>query len=242
MPSPNPRSSLVSLGLGPTIKACLFDLDGVITQTANIHAQAWKQVFDPLLQTRFDPIHDYDRYVDGKPREDGVRSFLQSRHITLDEDAVEELARRKDQLFLDLIHKNGVQTYDGTVRYIRAARREGLKTAVVSSSKHTREVLKAAGLAEQRLFDAQVDGKVAQREHLNGKPAPDTYLKAATLLQTQPRHAAVYEDAIAGVEAGRRGGFGVVVGIDRQGQASELKNHGADIVVQDLSDLMTNEQ
>jgi beta-phosphoglucomutase family hydrolase len=227
------------LGIPATVSACLFDLDGVITQTAQVHAKAWKEVFDPLVPRPFDPIHDYEQYVDGKPREDGVRSFLQSRHITLDEGAVHDLAQRKDQIFLDLIRKNGVQTFEGTVRYIKAARREGLKTAVVSSSKHTTEVLKAAGLEQQRLFDAQVDGNVAEREHLRGKPAPDTYLKAAHLLGTEPLHGAVYEDAIAGVEAGREGGFGLVVGIDRQGQATELKNHGADIVVNDLADLMT---
>lgn len=236
MPSPS------DLGLPATIRACLFDLDGVITQTAKVHAEAWKQVFDPLVEIPFDRISDYEKYVDGKPREDGVRSFLQSRQMTLDQDAVDEIAERKDQLFLDLIRKNGVQTYDGTVRYIRAARQEGLKTAVVSSSKHTTEVLKAAGLGAEALFDAQVDGNVAELEHLKGKPAPDTYLKAANLLSTRPPRAAVYEDAIAGVEAGRNGGFGLVVGIDRLGQASELEEHGADIVVNDLADLMSNDQ
>lgn len=232
----------MNLGLPPTIKACLFDLDGVITQTAKVHAQAWKQVFDAILPKPFDPIDDYDQYVDGKPREDGVRSFLQSRHITVDEAAVHKLAEEKDQLFLEVIHQSGVQTYEGTIRYIRAARTKGLKTAVVSSSKHATEVLKAAGLGAEALFDAQVDGNIAELEQLKGKPAPDTYLKAANLLSTRPSQAAVYEDAIAGVEAGHNGGFGLVVGIDRLGQASELKEHGADIVVKDLADLMSNDQ
>jgi beta-phosphoglucomutase family hydrolase len=230
----------VDLGLPPTIVACLFDLDGVITQTAKVHAQAWKQVFDQFLQARgqgpFDPIKDYDQYVDGKPREDGVRSFLASRSITAPEDTVEAIASSKDRLFLDLIKKNGVQTYDGTVRYINAARSAGLKVAVVSSSKHTTEVLRAANL--ERLFDGQVDGNLAEREHLKGKPAPDTYLKAAELLHVTAPGSAVYEDALAGVEAGRAGGFGLVVGVDRVGQAAALRAHGADIVVRDVAELM----
>jgi beta-phosphoglucomutase family hydrolase len=230
----------VDLGLPPTIVACLFDLDGVITQTAKIHAQAWKQVFDKFLraraQTPFDPIKDYDQYVDGKPREDGVRSFLASRSVTVPEDTIEEIASSKDRLFLDLITKNGVQTYDGTVRYINAARSAGLKVAVVSSSKHTTEVLRAANL--EPLFDAQVDGNLAEREHLKGKPAPDTYLKAAGLLHVTAPGSAVYEDALAGVEAGRAGGFGLVVGVDRVGQAAALRERGADVVVRDLAELM----
>lgn len=230
----------MDLGLPPTIVACLFDLDGVITQTAKVHAQAWKRVFDEVLQARgqgpFDPIKDYDQYVDGKPREDGVRSFLASRSITVPEDTIEQIAGSKDRLFLDLIRKNGVQTYDGTVRYINAARSAGLKVAVVSSSKHTTEVLRAANLA--RLFDGQVDGNLAEQEHLHGKPAPDTYLKAAELLQVTAPGSAVYEDALAGVEAGRAGGFGLVVGVDRVGQAAALRAHGADIVVRDVAELM----
>ena len=230
----------MDLGLPPTIVACLFDLDGVITQTAKIHAQAWKQVFDELLKARgqgpFDPIKDYDQYVDGKPREDGVRSFLASRSITVPEDSIEEIAGHKDRLFVDLIKKNGVLAYAGTVRYINAARSAGLKVAVVSSSKHTTEVLRAANL--ERLFDGQVDGNLAEREHLKGKPAPDTYLKAAELLRVTAPGSAVYEDALAGVEAGRAGGFGLVVGVDRVGQAAALRAHGADIVVRDVAELM----
>ena len=232
----------VPLGLPQTIRACLFDLDGVITQTAKVHARAWKQVFDEFLQTRgqpaFDPMHDYDDYVDGKPRTDGVRSFLESRHITVPDEAVEDMAERKDRLFLDLIHRHGVQTYDGTVRYVHSARAAGLKVAVVSSSKHTTDVLRAAKL--DGLFDGQVDGNVAEREHLRGKPAPDTYLKAAEMLDATAPKSAVYEDALAGVEAGRAGGFGLVIGIDRVGQAEALRRHGADIVVNNLAELMAD--
>jgi beta-phosphoglucomutase family hydrolase len=229
-----------NLGIPSTITACLFDLDGVITQTAKVHAKAWKQVFDELLQGRgqppFDPIADYDQYVDGKPREDGVRSFLASRAISVPQETVHEIASRKDQLFLDLIHRNGVQTYDGSIRYLHTAKSAGLKLAVVSSSRHTTEVLAAANLIN--FFDAQVDGIVAEREHLKGKPAPDTYLEAAATLGTKPKAAAVYEDALAGVQAGRAGDFGVVVGVDRAGQADALYAHGADIVVKDLADLL----
>jgi beta-phosphoglucomutase family hydrolase len=229
----------VQLGLPPTIKACLFDLDGVLTQTAKVHAEAWKQVFDPLLppDQPFDLITDYDEYVDGKPREDGVRSFLASRHITLPDDKIHDIAIRKDNLFLEAIHRNGVETYAGSVRYVHAARAAGLKTAVVSSSKHTTEVLRAAKI--DNLFDAQVDGNTSEQEHLKGKPSPDTYLHAAHVLNAQPHEAAVYEDALAGVAAGRAGAFGLVVGVDRAGQADALRQHGADIVVKDLAELMT---
>ncbi|TMC53773.1 MAG: beta-phosphoglucomutase family hydrolase [Chloroflexi bacterium] len=231
----------MSLGLPSEIQAGLFDLDGVITRTAEIHALAWKEVFDEFLTTKgqplFDPIHDYDQYVDGKPREDGVRDFLASRQITVPDETIEEIASRKDSLFLDLIHHDGVQTYDGSIRYLHAAQAAGLKLAVVSSSRHTTEVLTAGRL--DRTFDAQVDGIVAEREHLAGKPAPDTYLMAARLLNVEPKQAAVYEDALAGVQAGRAGGFGFVVGIDRAGQADALYAHGADVVVKDLAELLT---
>jgi len=231
---------VTSLGLPATIRAGLFDLDGVITQTAKVHAQAWKQVFDEFLRTHnqppFDPVQDYDLYVDGKPREDGVRSLLASRGITVPDEVVHDIAARKDQLFLDLIHAHGVQTYEGSVRYLRAAKQAGLKLAVVSSSRHTTEVLAVTPL--QDFFDAQVDGIVAEREQLVGKPAPDTYLKAASILDARPGEAAVYEDALAGVQAGRAGGFGRVIGIDRAGQAEALYAHGADVVVRDLADLL----
>ena len=243
------------LGLPATISACLFDLDGVLTQTAKVHAQAWKQMFNAYLQKHsaatgapfqpFDAVNDYDLYVDGKPRQDGVRSFLQARHITLPEgsptdppnvETVYGLGNRKDQIFLELIHTHGVAAYEGSVRYIHAAREAGLKLAVVSASKNCSEVLRAARL--DGLFDAQVDGNVAEQRGLKGKPAPDTYLEAARMLATTPPAAAVFEDALAGVEAGRAGGFGIVIGIDRTGQATALRRHGADVVVSDLADLL----
>ena len=223
------------LGLPPNVRACLFDLDGVITQTVTVHARAWKQAFDEF-QIPFDEVADYDAYVDGKPRGDGVRSVLRGRHIEPKVDLVERIAARKDELFLQFIREHGVQTYSGSIRYIHQARDTGKKIAVVSSSKHTTDVLEAAGLA--RFFDAQVDGNVAEREHLHGKPAPDTYLRAAEMLGADPADAAVYEDAIAGVEAGRAGGFGIVVGIDRAGHAAALKSHGAGVVVKDLAELL----
>jgi beta-phosphoglucomutase family hydrolase len=223
------------LGLPPQIAACLFDLDGVITKTAVQHARAWKQVFE-RHGIPFDEVKDYDAYVDGKPREEGVRSVLEARHIPEKQQLVDEIASEKDRLFLDLIHKEGVETYPSSVTYVERAKDQGFKIAVVSSSKHTTDVLKAANLHD--LFDAQVDGIVAEKEHLKGKPDPDTYEKAAQLLGAAAHDAAVYEDALAGVEAGRAGHFGLVVGIDRVGQAEALKQHGADIVVKDLAELM----
>jgi beta-phosphoglucomutase family hydrolase len=249
------RADHSSLGLPANIEACLFDLDGVLTQTAKVHAKAWREVFDALLAERaqktregfrpFDEVADYDEYVDGKPREEGVRSFLASRHISLPEgsegdppeaNTVHGLANRKDFLFLQLIHSQGVQAFEGSVRYLHAARAARLRLAVVSSSRHCSEVLRAAGLQGQ--FDAQVDGNVAHARGLAGKPAPDTYLEAARMLSVTAPQSAVYEDALAGVEAGRAGAFGLVVGVDRAGQAAALREHGADIVVKDLADLM----
>ncbi|MHB8589611.1 MAG: beta-phosphoglucomutase family hydrolase [Candidatus Dormibacteraceae bacterium] len=244
-----------SLGLPPAIGACLFDLDGVLTQTAKVHARAWKTMFDAYLKQRsertgqtfrpFDEVADYDEYVDGKPREDGVRSFFDARHITLPEgseddppeaDTVHGLGNRKDQLFLHLIRTEGVEAYEGSVRYLRAARDAALKLAVVSSSKNCSEVLLAAHL--DGMFDAQVDGNVAHAKRLAGKPAPDTYLEAARMLSATPSQSAIYEDALAGVAAGRAGGFGLVVGVDRVGQSTALREHGAGVVVKDLADLI----
>jgi beta-phosphoglucomutase family hydrolase len=224
------------LGLPPNIAACLFDLDGVITQTARQHAQAWKETFESVLHVPFDAVKDYDEYVDGKPREEGVRSFMEARHLPPDPATVTRIAEQKDQRFLELVHDQGVQTYPGTIRYIETARELGKKLAVVSSSRHTTEVLHMAGL--ERAFDAQVDGIVAEREHLRGKPAPDTYLEAARMLHTPPANAAIYEDALAGVEAGRNGHFGRVIGVDRAGQREALLKHGADLVVGDLEELL----
>ena len=243
------------LGLPSQVRACLFDMDGVLTQTAKVHAAAWKRVFDELLERRaqernerfvpFDEVADYDRYVDGKPRYDGVASFLASRRIELEPgapddppsaDTVHGVGERKNQLVLEMIHEQGVQPYEGSVRYVQAARAAGLRCAVVSSSSNTHDVLAAAHIDE--LFHAVVDGVLAEREHLHGKPAPDTYLAGARALGVGAGEAAVFEDALAGVEAGRAGRFRLVVGVDRIGQARELEAHGADVVVKDLAELL----
>jgi beta-phosphoglucomutase family hydrolase len=248
---------LIVLGLPDGIRACLFDLDGVLTPTATVHAVAWKEMFDDVLRRRadrtgepfvpFDPIADYDDHVDGKPRADGTRSFLESRHITLpegdpddppDKETVQGLSVRKDAIFLKRVHRDGVKPYAGSVRYLHAAREAGLRRAVVSSSTHGAEILRAAGIED--LLEVRVDGLVAGREALRGKPAPDTYLAAAHLLGVEPAAAAVFEDALAGVAAGRAGAFGYVVGVDRVGQAEELRRHGADVVVEDLADLLVS--
>jgi beta-phosphoglucomutase family hydrolase len=229
------------LGLPDTIRACLFDLDGVLTQTAKVHAAAWKQMFDDYLRSRDEPFReftqdDYDTYVDGKPRADGVRSFLRSREIELPEDEVARLGDAKNDLVQRLIHEHGVDVYEGSVRYVDAAREAGLRRAVVSSSSNTQEVLQAAGIADR--FEAIVDGVVAEREGLRGKPAPDTFLAGARELGVEPAQATVFEDALAGVEAGRAGRFGFVVGVDRVGHADALREHGGDVVVSDLSELL----
>jgi beta-phosphoglucomutase family hydrolase len=248
-------SSAPTLGLPAGIRACLFDLDGVLTQTARVHAAAWKEMFDAFLRGRaertgerfvpFDAGDDYDQYVDGKPRYDGVRSFLASRGIVLPEGApadspgaetVHGLGNRKNELVLALIARDGVEPYEGSVRYVRAARDAGLRRAVVSASANCREVLEAAAIAD--LFEVRIDGVVAARERLKGKPAPDTFLAAARALDLEPAAAAVFEDALAGVAAGRAGGFGLVVGVDRTGQAEALRTHGADIVVSGLAELL----
>jgi HAD superfamily hydrolase (TIGR01509 family) len=181
-------------------------------------------------------VEDYDRYVDGKPRYEGVRSFLTSRGIDLPEEAIEQLGDRKNQIVLKLIHEQGVEAYEGSVRYVRAARDAGLRRAVVSSSTNCRDVLKAAGIED--LFEERIDGVVAEREQLKGKPAPDTFLAGARALGVGPGQAAVFEDALAGVEAGRAGEFRYVVGVDRVGQAEALRAHGADTVVRDLAELL----
>jgi len=243
------------LDLPRSITTCLFDLDGVLTQTAKVHAQAWKAMFDEFLRGWADrhdePFHpfdrptDYDEYVDGKPRLDGVLSFLQSRDIDLpmgspsdppDAETVHGLGTRKNKRVLELIGEQGVEPYEGSVRFVEAARDLGLRRAVVSSSTNCREVLVAAAI--DHLFEARVDGVVAERERLAGKPAPDTFLRGAELLGAPPAQAAVFEDAQAGVQAGRAGNFGWVVGVDRSGQAGALKRRGADVVVDDLGELI----
>jgi beta-phosphoglucomutase family hydrolase len=229
------------LGLPDTIRACLFDLDGVLTQTAKVHAAAWKQMFDEYLRSRDEDFReftddDYEDYVDGMPREDGVRSFLKSRGIELEPSQVTELADRKNDLVQHLIKEHGVDVYDGSVRYVEAVRDAGLRRAVVSSSANTHEVLRVTGIED--LFEAVVDGLTIERDGLSGKPAPDSFLAGARELDVEPAQAAVFEDALAGVEAGRAGNFGCVVGVDRVGHADDLRAHGADVVVEDLSELL----
>jgi beta-phosphoglucomutase family hydrolase len=238
------------LGLPDGVTACLFDMDGVVTKTAVVHAAAWKQMFDEFLRSQpgqapFDSVKDYDAYVDGKPRLDGTESFLESRHINLptgDPDdkpgtaTVYGLSNRKNELVLEVLKRDGVEVYPGSRRYIDAVRGAGLKTAIVSSSANTEAVLAAGGVAD--LFDVRVDANVAKERGLHGKPAPDTFLEAARMLGTAAARAAVFEDALAGVAAGRAGKFGLVVGVDRVGQADELREHGANVVVKDLADLL----
>jgi beta-phosphoglucomutase family hydrolase len=233
--------------------AVLFDLDGVITATARIHASAWKQAFDEVLKKRaggdsfkpFDKHSDYEDYVDGKPRYDGAQSFLESRHLDVpagtpddppDKETVCGIANRKNRLFEQVLKKERVDVFEGTVAWVRRLRWAGIKTAVVSSSSHCEAILRSAGISN--LFDARMDGDIADRLKLEGKPAPDTYLKAAEMLGVDPRRAVVVEDALAGVEAGRRGGFGLVIGVDRKHDADALREHGADIVVSDLKEML----
>ncbi|MGW3494730.1 HAD family hydrolase [Streptomyces sp. NPDC001020] len=242
------------LGLPDAVRACLFDMDGVLTKTAAVHDVAWKQTFDDFLRRRegpdfrpFDAGADYDEYVDGRPRADGVRAFLASRGIELPEgsdddppelDTVHGLGNRKNALLLEKIRTEGVEAYPGSVRYVEAVRAAGLSTAVVSSSANAQDVLTSAGI--EALFDLRIDGIVAAERKLPGKPHPDTYLEAAHDLGVEPSAAAVFEDALAGMDAGRSGHFGYVVGIDRAGQADALREHGADTVVGDLAELLGN--
>jgi len=245
----------MALGLPEGITACLFDLDGVLTRTATVHAAAWKQMFDEFLkgysertgspQPPFDAHSDYDRYVDGKPRLDGTRDFLASRGIDLPEGSesdppgaptVHGLSNRKNELVLTKIREEGVEVYADAVDYLHRVRAAGLRTAVVSSSANTKDVLECTRLAD--LFDAVVDGVVARERHLAGKPAPDTFRAGAHEVGADEKSSAVFEDALAGVAAGRAGGFGFVVGVDRVGQADALREQGADVVVQDVCDLL----
>ena len=242
-------------GLPDHIRACLFDLDGVLTPTAKVHAAAWKELFDDVLRRHaehagipfvpFDPVNDYHEYVDGKQRVDGTRSFLESRNIVLpaggpgdspEAETIESLSARKDQYFTLRLRRDGVRAYPGSVKYLEAVRDAGLSRAVVSSSKNCVEVMRAADIEE--FFEGRVDGLVAIAERLPGKPAPDTFLAAAKQLGVSPHEAAVFEDALAGIDAGRAGGFGFVVGIARVGPPAALLARGADVVVNDLEELL----
>jgi beta-phosphoglucomutase family hydrolase len=239
------RSANALLGLPPGIRACLFDLDGVLTQTVPLHTEAWKQTFDSFLRRHarrtndpFVPFDaaDYERYVDGRPRYDGVREFLAARGIETDDEAVIGLGDRKNELLLELIRQRGIEPYPGSLKYLHSARDAGLRRAVVSGSANCRAALEAAGLTE--FFEVQIDAVRAAADELRGKPAPDTFLAAARELHVEPGEAAVFEDALAGVAAGRAGGFGFVVGIDRTGHADALRRAGADLVVADLAELL----
>jgi beta-phosphoglucomutase family hydrolase len=243
------------LGLPDHITACLFDLDGVLTDTARVHDAAWKHTFDSFLRAwaqrhgapfqPFDPVEDYNSYVDGRPRADGVRTFLASRGITLPEgspddppeaETVNGLGNRKNAEVQRRIHTEGVAVYPGSLAYLRAARDAGLRRAVVSASANCHDVLVVTGLID--LIEERVDGQVAAAQHLRGKPAPDTFLAGAARLGVPPAQAVVFEDAVAGVQAGRDGSFGYVVGVDRVGHADALRANGASTVVKDLADLL----
>jgi len=245
------------LGLPDHVAACLFDLDGVLTDTASVHDKAWKETFDAFLQARaagagtpfvpFDSGRDYDLYIDGMPRPDGVRSFLKSRDIALpegspddapDAQTVNGLGNRKNVALLKLIARDGVKVFEGSRQYLQAARDAGLRRIVVSSSANTEQVLKVTGLAD--LVEGRIDGVTIAHDHLSGKPAPDTFLAGARCADVEPAQAAVFEDALAGVEAGRAGKFGYVIGVNRLDAAhgTQLRAHGADVVVSDLSELL----
>jgi beta-phosphoglucomutase family hydrolase len=253
-----PASVRSDLGIPESSRACLFDLDGVLTQTAVVHAAAWKEMFDGFLRqwgertgahlAPFDALADYDNYVDGKPRADGTRSFLESRGIELPEGSPDDepgkltiagLGNLKNEIVVRRIEQDGVKPYPGSVRYLHAVTAAGLHRAVVTSSANCASVLASAGLTG--MFDTIVDGVVAARQHLAGKPAPDTYLAAARALGVPAGAAVVYEDALAGVASGRAGHFGYVVGVDRVGQAEALRASGADVVVSDLAGLLADQ-
>jgi beta-phosphoglucomutase family hydrolase len=248
------QAKVGELGLPDGVTAGLFDLDGVLTNTAAVHDKAWKEMFDAFLRERaertsesfvaFDPVADYLGYVDGKPRADGVRDFLASRGITLPEgnrddsprvESVNGLANRKNEALLRRIRDEGVEVFSSSRRYLEAARKAGLRRVVVSSSANTAEILRVTGLAH--LVEGWIDGLAIATQGLKGKPAPDSFLAGARCVGVEPVRAAVFEDALAGVAAGRAGGFGFVVGVDRTGQADALREHGADIVVSDLAEL-----
>lgn len=249
MTPPTP-SALRALGLPPSIQACLFDLDGVITQTASLHFAAWKHTFDEILadlgQDEFTST-DYAAHVDGRRRYDGVRTFLESRGITRSEgtpddkpeaDTICGIGNRKNADVQRILAEDGVETFPGTVQYLTAVREAGLATAIVTASANGEAVVEAAGLAAE--FDARIDGVVAAERHLPGKPAPDTFLAGAAALGVAPSTAVVIEDAIAGVQAGRAGNFGYVIGVDRLDHADALQTAGADVVVADLADLLSD--
>ncbi|MFE0513236.1 HAD family hydrolase [Streptomyces sp. NPDC058964] len=242
---------MTELGLPDTILACLFDLDGVVTKTAVVHAAAWKEAFDQFLHgyegeraRPFDAVTEYDEYVDGRPRADGVRSFLRSRGIELPEGVPDDppdvhtvhgLGNRKNELLLEKIRTEGVEAYDGTLRYLEAVRARGLRTAIVSSSANCRDVLRSIGA--EHLFDVRIDGVAPRARRGPAPPRPPPWRPAPAPGGGGPGAPAVFEDALAGMDAGRAGRFGYVVGVDRVGQRDALYTHGADVVVKDLAEL-----
>ncbi len=225
----------MSLGIPEKITALLFDLDGVLTSTAVLHRKAWKQTFEAMGQPFSE--QDYLAYVDGKPRYDGVRSFLASRGLTPQEDEVRRIGDQKNDLVNQIIDEEGITPYPASVRYLQAARKAGIPIGVVTSSANAMRVLRAGDLLDY--VDALVDGNVITASNLQGKPAPDSFLEGARRLRTAPENAAVFEDALAGVKAGHDGGFGFVVGVDRGHQAEALKSSGADQVVNELDELLS---
>src|SRR4051812_12452011 len=229
------------LGLPESVTVCLFDLDGVLTDTASVHRAAWAAAFDPVLHDHDQPAfteHDYEEFVDGKPRIDGVRDFFASRTLKLSESELSDVAERKNADVLRRIHEDGVTVFEGSRRYLEAAQEAGLRRIVVSSSANTADVLHVTGL--ETFIEGRVDGRTIIEQHLAGKPAPDSFLAGARLVDSPPAAAAVFEDATAGVEAGRRGAFGFVVGVNRHddAHARDLAAHGASIVVADLGELL----
>lgn len=258
-----PRTVVLPIDLN-AYGAWLFDMDGVLTKTAVVHAAAWEQTFNEFLveegartgtaYTPFDPEGDYERYVDGEPRDDGVRNFLAARKIVLPEGkdsdppearTVKGVGNRKNALVLSVLKTNGVEVYDGAVVLVRQLRALNVKVAVVSASENTQDALEAGGI--ESLFDARVDGHVVKDKHLAGKPAPDSYLEGARTLGVTPDKCVVVEDALAGVAAGRAGHFGLVVGVDNHDHdavheyADALRAHGANIVVRDLAEFLTSD-
>ncbi|MCC5831737.1 MAG: beta-phosphoglucomutase family hydrolase [Chlamydiales bacterium] len=220
-------------------EAVIFDLDGVITQSARVHAQAWKEMFDPFLSDRdespFTIQEDYYAYVDGKPRLEGIRSFFKSRGIEVNEEKLRELGERKNSLFLKHVKTEGIDAYQTSIALVHDLRRKGFKIAIVSSSKNCGPILESVGI--KHLFEVQVDGIKSQELQLQGKPAPDIFLQAAKELGVNPERAVVVEDSLAGVRAGKEGEFGLVIGVNRGDQAVELKKNGADFVVSDLGEI-----
>ena len=241
-----PPIARTALGLPPRSRACLFALDGVLTQSTRLQAEAWRRLADYYLRRRarmvgepfvpFDPVHEYARHFEGRPPVEGVRTFLAARGIELRDATIRALIREKDAILSELYEHDHVETYEGSLRYLRAARAAGLRTAVVSSSTHCDDILRAAGVAD--LFDARIDGAFATAQYLRGRPAPDTYLAAAEAVGAEAEEVAIFEDELNGVEAGRSGHFGYIVGVDRLGRAAELRRHGADVVVTDLAALL----